>query len=183
MNLIALLFLGVVVGSNNLAVALALGAMGQNRRLHRVMLVFGLFEFLVPLVGIWLGATTARAIGLQMDIVGVVLIFGLGLLAVAGGVRGRRKDEWLARLVTNWGGLLVMAAGLSLDNLVLGFSLGLGEARPLVVASAICFFSVLFTWMGMRLGHESRRHWERLTKLGSGVLLMGLGVATGMDWF
>jgi hypothetical protein len=31
MNLIALIFLGVVVGSNNLAVALALGAMGQNR--------------------------------------------------------------------------------------------------------------------------------------------------------
>jgi hypothetical protein len=41
MTLIDLLILGFVIGSNNFAVALALGALGQSSRVYRVMLVFG----------------------------------------------------------------------------------------------------------------------------------------------
>ncbi len=152
MTLIDFLILGVVIGSNNLAVALALGAIGQASHRFRVMLVFGVFEFVMPLLGIGLGAVTARAIGLQTNVVGTVLLIALGLLIVIGGVRNRRQDEKLAKHVTKWGGLAFLALGLSIDNVVVGFSLGLGPVDPLAVATTIAFFSVLFTWIGMRLG-------------------------------
>lgn len=182
MTLIDFLILGVVIGSNNLAVALALGAMGQAARRFRVMLVFGVFEFVMPLLGIGLGAATARAIGLQTNVVGTVLLIALGLLTVIGGVRNRRQDEKLAKHVTQWRGLVFLASGLSVDNVMVGFSLGLGRADPLVVATTIACFSVLFTWIGMRLGHESRRGWEQVAKIGAGVLLVGFGAANGMGW-
>ncbi|MFO8237169.1 MAG: manganese efflux pump, partial [Prochlorococcaceae cyanobacterium] len=139
MTLIDLLILGIVIGANNLAVALALGAMGQVERRWRVLVVFGVFEFTMPLLGI-----------------------GLGLLTVVAGVRNRRQDEKLARSATSWRGLTVLAFGLSLDNVVVGFSLGLGGSNPLAVATTIAWFSVLFTWIGMGLGRTSRRHWERV---------------------
>jgi manganese efflux pump family protein len=181
-TLIDLLILGVVIGSNNLAVALALGALGQAARCFRVMLVFGVFEFVMPLLGLGLGATTARAIGLHTNFAGSVLLIALGLLTVVGGVRNRRQDEQLAEHVTRWRGLVFLALGLSVDNVVVGFSLGLGRADPLVVATTIACFSVLFTWIGMRLGRESRRTWEQAAKIGAGVLLVGLGAAIGMGW-
>ena len=182
MTLIDFLFLGVVIGSNNLAVALALGALGQNVRRFRVMLVFGLFEFVMPLLGIVLGAATARAIGLQTNIVGTVLLVALGLLAVIGGVRNGQEDEKLAKRVTRWRGLVFLALGMSIDNLVVGFSLGIGRANPLAVATTIACFSVLFTWLGMRLGCESRRNWQQAAKIGAGLLLMAFGAANGMGW-
>lgn len=182
MTLIDLLILGIVIGANNLAVALALGAMGQVERRWRVMVVFGVFEFMMPLLGIGLGATTARALGLQTDAVSAVLLIGLGLLAVVAGVRNRHQDEKLARSATTWRGLAGLAFGLSLDNVVVGFSLGFGGSSPLAVATTIAGCSVLFTWIGMRLGRASRRHWERVAKIGAGLLLVGFGAANGTGW-
>lgn len=182
MIFIEFLILGVVIGSNNLAVALALGAMGQASRRFRLMFVFGVFEFVMPLLGIALGALTAPAIGMHANLLGAVLLVALGLLSVIGGVRNRRQDEKLAKYVTQWRGLVFLALGLSIDNVVVGFSLGLGRADPLAVAMTIVGFSVLFTWIGVKLGRKSRRGWEQLAKIGAGLLLVAFGVANGMGW-
>lgn len=189
MSLFDFIVLGSVIGSNNLAVALALGALGQAQRRFRIMLIFGLFEFFVPLLGIWLGSTTAETIGLHTNLMGAVLLVGLGLYTGISGVHHQsedeklEKDEKLARQVTQWHGLVFLAAGLSADNLVVGFSLGMGQANPMAVAFTIAFFSVLFTWAGIRLGSEYRRNWERGAKIGAGGLLVGLGLACGLGWF
>lgn len=179
MPLVNLIILGIVIGSNNFAVALALGALGLSAYRYRVIVVFGVFEFVVPLLGIWVGFAAAETIGLHSNIVGGILIFALGLFVVFGGFNHSSNDKLLAQRVTRWSGLIVLAAGLSLDNLMVGFSLGLGEARPLAVASAISLFSMLFTWLGMHFGSESRRRWEGTAEITAGVLLMVLGIASG----
>ncbi len=174
----SLLVLGFVIGSNNLAVALSLGAQGQAERRVRIAFAFGVFEFVVPLVGIWLGGAAAQTIGTHASWVGASLIIVLGAWTVFSGATSHDGDKSMAELVTNWRGLVVLAAGLSLDNLVVGFSLGLGEASPLLVATTIAVFAVGFTLAGIQLGSASRRHWERTTKIASGLLLVGLGIAS-----
>jgi manganese efflux pump family protein len=177
-----LIILGIIIGSNNFAVALTLGAMGQIAYRYRVMFVFGVFEFVVPLAGILMGTAAARVTGLDSNIPGAVMLTGLGIIAVITGFRHRRDNERLARLVVGWSGLMLLAAGLSLDNLMVGFSLGLGKVQPILLAGTISFFSVIFTWLGMHLGRESRRRWERISKVSAGALLILLGMATGMSW-
>ena len=178
----SLLVLGLVIGSNNLAVALALGAHGQIARRSRITAVFGVFEFVVPLVGIWLGAAMAQRIGTIAETLGVALIIALGVWTVASGLRGGEHFKGLASRVTSWRGLVLLAAGLSTDNLLVGFSLGLGKANPLLIATTIAVFAVVFTLVGITLGAKSKRHWEPRAKVGSGVLLIGLGVATALSW-
>ncbi|WP_045221920.1 manganese efflux pump MntP [Desulfonatronum thioautotrophicum] len=181
--MLSLIILGVVIGFNNFAVALTLGAMGQAPYRYRVMFVFGVFEFMIPLLGIHLGLAASRTIGLHANTIGAVLLFGIGLFAVFGGLRNNQFNERMARLVVTWSGLLMLAAGLSLDNLMAGFSLGLNNVQPLLLAGFIAFFSVSFTWLGMVLGRESRRSWERISKISSGTMLMVLAVAVGAGWF
>lgn len=182
MTLLKLIVLGIVIGSNNFAVALTLGAMGQIAYRYRVMFVFGVFEFVVPLIGISLGKVAAGLVGVHSSIIGAVFLVGLGLLAVAGGIRGPKYNESVARISVCWGGLIFLAAGLSLDNLMAGFSLGLGRVQPILLAGTISFFSVIFTWLGMRLGSESRRRWEQMATIGTGTLLMLLGLVTALGW-
>ena len=49
MTSVELSILGIVIGSNNFAVALTLVALGLKGYCYRVMFVFGLFEFALPL--------------------------------------------------------------------------------------------------------------------------------------
>jgi len=177
-----LIVLGVVIGANNLSAALALGALGHGHHRSRIVGVFAVFEFTVPLVGAYLGQAVATALADRVPWLGAVLLIGLGVLVLASVLRRGHPDGRLAQLATSWRGLILLAAGLSADNLVVGFSLGLESIPPLALAGTIVLFSSVFTFVGVTVGNDLRRHWERRTEILAGVLLIGLGIAVAAGW-
>ncbi|MFP4052252.1 MAG: manganese efflux pump MntP family protein [Phycisphaerae bacterium] len=182
MALLQLCILGVVIGSNNLAASLALGALGQAGRWRRVAVTFGSFEFLVPLVGILLGRLLSVRLVHWAQWFSAALLVGVGVATVVTAVRQQLRDEQFGQKLATWGGVIALGAGLSVDNLVIGFSLGLRRFDPLTLAITIAVFSVAFSMVGLRLGDVSRRHWERPAELVSGGLLIVLGVVQAAGW-
>lgn len=180
---INLLILGLVIGSNNLAAALALGAIGAGNYRWRIVSVFGFFEFFIPLVGIWLGISAARLIQDLVSWLGPALIIILGVWTMFSGILNERKFYNLADYVTSWAGLIMLGAGLSVDNLVVGFSLGLVNSKALPVAVTIMVFSVIFTLVGIKIGEISKKRWERTAEITTGILLILLGLISAKGWF
>jgi putative Mn2+ efflux pump MntP len=176
--------LGLVIAANNFSAALALGALGQRSRRARIVAVFGVFEFLVPLAGIAIGRSVAGSLADTGRWVGAALLAALGMATLLGGIRGHAgfDDDRMTDLVTSWGGLTFLAAGLSLDNLVIGFGLGPSALPPLAVAGTIAVFSMGSTWIGVGLGSELRRHWEQRAEIASGILLTSLAIGTAAGW-
>jgi manganese efflux pump family protein len=177
-----LLALAVAIGANNLAASLALGALGQARRWPRVAIVFGAMEFTVPLVGIWLGRQAARWLGTMAAWLGPVLLIGMGVWVATSPLRGRAAAKREARQVTTWGGLVALSFGLAIDNVVVGFSLGLGEVDALLTAGVIAVAAVVFSVAGLHLGRASRRAWETAATVGAGVALAVIGAAVAAGW-
>lgn len=173
-----LLILGAVIGANNFATALALGSLGQKDRRARILTVFALFEFTVPLIGLWLGRHVSGMIADHADWLGPVLLAALGLWTLFETRRDTRTQERLARWLTGWRGLVLLSAGLSADNLVAGFGLGLGGFEPLRLASVIMVCSVSFAWIGLELGGRVRRNYETAAEITAGLLLIALAYAT-----
>lgn len=182
MSALEILLLGIVIGSNNFAAALTLGALGQIHRRMRIVLVFGIFEFVIPLVGIILGRTVVRFVEFSADFIGAALLLLIGCYALYKGVQSQSPDQKFARLMTTWRGLCILALGLSLDNLAVGFSLGLRQAPALLVAAVIACFACFFAWWGLSLGAASRRHWERYSKIATGLLLILLAILILAGW-
>lgn len=177
-----LLILGIVIGSNNFATALALGALGQAERQWRILLMFAGFEFAVPLVGLWLGARISGLVADGMHWLGPALIGGLGVMTLWEATRKPCDNQHLARWLTSWRGLISLSAAMSLDNLIIGFSLGLSGVPPLLTASVIMLCSVSFAWVGLQIGARSRRTFESQSEALSGLLLLAVAVADWVGW-
>lgn len=176
-TLYSLIALAVVIALNNLTVSLSLGAMGQRRYQARILLVFGAFEFMVPLIGVWLGQQMSSQLVGYTDWLGPLLLGILGAVTLFSAVRHTQSNrEKLSEAVTSWWGLITLSAGLSTDNLVVGFSLGLGGVKPLTLAITIMLCSVLFAWAGLTLGQRIQRNFEREGAALSGILLILLAL-------
>jgi manganese efflux pump family protein len=175
MPVVQLLPLAVAIAANNFAAAFALGAMGHVRLWPRVALVFGIVEFVVPLVGIVLGRQVAGLIGAVAEWLGPALLITLGAWVAASPLR-QRSAKREARNVTTWPGLIALSFALSVDNVVIGLSLGLGDVDALTTAAVIAATAVVFAIAGMHLGRASSRAVETWAKVFSGVALIGIGV-------
>ncbi|MDX5347252.1 MAG: manganese efflux pump MntP family protein [Hymenobacteraceae bacterium] len=177
-----LLFLGLVIGTNNLAASLALGALGKIDRKWRIIVVFGIFEFLMPLAGIWLGKKATSLVGDAATVISVLILLGLAALSFYAAAKPAKEDKKLADRITTWKGLIALEFGLSLDNLAAGFSLGLHpeQLNPLLLATTIATFSIVYTWLGLKTGNKVQRHWQNYAEVAAGLLLCLLAALT---WF
>lgn len=174
---IDLLILGIVIASNNFAGALALGAIGARGRRWRILIAFGLFEFFVPLTGLCLGGKASSAVAGAAAWVGPTLLAFLGCWALWKANDATLGEGSDVETVTSWKGLATLAAGLSIDNLLVGFSIGLGRIEPLTLATTIAAFSIVFTQIGIELGARATRNYERRARLIAGCLLLALAAA------
>ena len=180
--MVRLLLIGIAIAANNTAVALALGSVAQRALWPRILVVFGAFEFTIPLIGAWLGQYAARLIAEHANWLGPLVLMSLGGLTILSALRSRSKRRDLAHYLTGWTGLAVLSASLSLDNLVVGFSMGLGGVPPLALALTVVTCSVLFAWAGLALGRTAQRNWGGLAGIVSGLILIGLAFIVWMGW-
>jgi putative Mn2+ efflux pump MntP len=164
------------LGRDTFAVAAALGIVGVSpaHRL-RISVLFSAFEAGMPLIGLALGAPLGHAIGGAADYVaiGVLLAFGLYTLVAS----GRDEEERLGRLAQMHGaGALLLGVSISLDELAIGFTLGLLRLPAGLVIVLIALQAFIVTQLGLRFGSRlSERLREGAERL-AGAALAALGV-------
>lgn len=177
-----LIMAGIILplGLDTLAVSASLGVAGIPDDLRlRTSMILAAFEAGMPLVGFLLGGGIERVVGREANWAAVVLLGGVGILMLrpndepAEVVRVRR----LARAT----GLALIGLGLavSIDELAVGFSLGLlGLSLPVAVVwigiQAFAFAQVGLR-AGSRIGEAFQETGERLA--GITVILMALLLA------
>jgi len=117
------------LGLDSFAVAAALGAarpMTAGERL-RISALFMAFEGGMPLIGLGLGATTARAVGTITDYLAATTLFGLAAWILLSD--HSEAEEIQAGQLASVRGLAIIGLGISisLDELAIGFSFGLAR--------------------------------------------------------
>ena len=165
------------LGVDTFAMAAAVGAAGLDvgaRR--RVTALFVAFEAGMPLVGLALGAPLAHAIGDAAEYVAAAVLVAVGAWMLFG--EGEDGEEAKARSLTDARGLALLALGLSIsvDELAIGFTLGLSRLPVPAVIVAIAVQAGIAAQLGLRLGARlSERSREAAEKV-AGVALAALGV-------
>ncbi len=173
--MVKLIALVLPLGLDTFAVGAALGAAGVSpRRRLRLAILFTAFEAGMPVIGLGLGAGLGRAIGGAADYAAIGVLLGFGLYTL---LSGKDDDERaLGRLVDMRGlGAVVLGLSISLDELAIGFTLGLLGLPTILVVALIAGEAFVAAQIGLRLGarvgERTREGAERL----AGVALTGVG--------
>ncbi len=205
-----LLFFILPLGLDTLAIAISLGIKServgpeQQGRVFplwlRSALLFSLAEMLMPLLGIALGYAVSLLVSNIMHIVGPVLLLGVGLWELIAETRERLQKRKASangeqaehkkrseREQVAWLRQLFLMISISLDELVVGFSLGgltgsIGGGQvlnPLLFCVVVGIQSFLVSIIGITAGRLLRvrlKLMQESSELLSALLLIGLGI-------
>ena len=170
------------LGLDSFAVAAAIGALGRTtaRERLRISLVFVIFEGGMPLIGLGLGSALARGIGHLADYLAAAAVIAIGawMLLAAG---GDEDEEKASRLASSHGlALIALGISISLDELAIGFSIGLVGLPVIAVVAAIALQAFLAAQLGLALGARIGERWrERAERLaGAALVLLGAYLIT-----
>jgi putative Mn2+ efflux pump MntP len=179
MTLLTIIALVLPLSLDTLVVSSALGIGGiSTAQRVRASLMFPAFEATMPLVGLAIGHELGAVIGTAADYaaIGVLLALGIHILVVD-------EDDREDRSRLSGGFVTSIALGLliSLDELAIGFTLGLLRLPVLPVILLIAVQTLVVAQIGMRAGGAIGKHLceraERLAGLAMALLAIGLLVA------
>lgn len=168
-----ILVLGFVLSLDNFRVSIALGTVPFGlKRAMQVALTFGLWDAIMPLVGLLIGRQIGKSVGDIAEWVGAAALGGYGLYLLVSALRNGEPDE----LDHPWA-LFGIPLTLSLDNLFAGASLGVLGLSPWFSAPVFGAITAVMSLVGLRLGRAAARLVRIRPDLLSGVTLIIAAVA------
>jgi putative Mn2+ efflux pump MntP len=164
------------LGLDSFAVAAAIGAIRATtvpERL-RITLIFVLFEGGMPLIGLGLGTALARGIGHVANYVAAAAVIGIGAWMLLAGEKD--SEDRAGRVLTSTGlALIALGLSISLDELAIGFSIGLARLPVAAVIVAIALQALVAAQLGLAIGARIGERWRERAERIAGIALILLG--------
>lgn len=178
MGFLTILGIAVGLGMDAFAVAIATGIVLQKltfRHFFRLSFHFGLFQFLMPIIG-WLAGIT---IADEIRVIDHWIAFTL--LVIVGGkmIKGSFSKDSSAeeqKDPTRKMSLIVLSLATSIDALTVGLSLGMLEIDILYPSVIIGVVAAGMTILGMAFGSRLGCRIGKRMEFVGGLVLIGIGI-------
>jgi putative Mn2+ efflux pump MntP len=170
--------LAAPLGTDSAAICTGIGATGRLSLRRRLVIAGTLttFEAVMPVVGIMLSGVIGDIVGESARYVGGALLAVLGVYMLRGG-----DDDGEHTAPIGAGALILAGLAVSVDEIAVGVSLGLGGVYVTVIVSTIGVIVFSATMAGLTLGALLSAHAERAGKLaGYALILLGALLAVGI---
>jgi putative Mn2+ efflux pump MntP len=177
MNFIEVLLISLSMAMDAFAVCLGTGTTGQAdgpRARFRLAFHFGLFQFIMPIIG-WLAGTTVAPYIQTFD-----HWIAFGLLAFVGGrmvwagfhPEAEEKKNDPSRGLT----MVLLSIAVSIDALAIGLSLALIGVSVWYPAIVIGVVTGLLSLVGLLIGNKLGKKFGHFMEILGGLVLIGIGV-------
>jgi manganese efflux pump family protein len=177
MPLVEIVVIAVGLAMDAFAVSLAAGAGRHVRHLRpalRLAFHLGLFQFLMPIVGWYLGATLAPAVAAFDHWVAFTLLCFVGGKMMCGSLS--RGDAPSTADPSRGITLVSLSVATSIDALAVGISLAVLDVSIWYPSAVIGVITACLSALGIALGSRAGARLGRRTELIGGVLLVLIGL-------
>lgn len=171
---IAAIILPLAIDTFVLSTALGVAGVARQARL-RTVLILTAFEAGMPVVGFLIGAGVGGVLGRWTDYLAAAVLAAAGLWMLRPeGAEEEEKAEQKVRLLESargWG-IVVLGLSISIDELAIGFGVGLLRLPLLVLVGLIAVQAFVAAQLGMRLGSHLADHARQAAERTAGALLL-----------
>lgn len=169
------------LGLDTFAVSAALGIRGLPARDRlRVSLLMAGFEMAMPIVGLLLGRALGGLVGGAADYVAIGVLASVGTWMVVHDEDG--EGEKAVRLAGGHGlVLLALGVSVSLDELAIGFTIGLLHLSLWLAVALIGAQALVFSQLGLRLGARLNETLRERAERAAGVALIALALFLALE--
>ncbi|MGC8748842.1 MAG: manganese efflux pump MntP family protein [Candidatus Kapaibacteriota bacterium] len=171
------LFVAFALALDAFSVAVSAGVFykkASRGQKFRLSFHFGLFQFLMPIIGWFIGEKT---IGIFKDFdhwIAFAILFLLGIKIIIESKKNEKKQVH-TDISRGWK-LIGLSLATSLDALAIGFSLSLLDGQIFFISLIIGIVAASMTYLGILLGERLSTGFERIAGFISGVFLILIGI-------
>lgn len=176
--MIAIFLMALSLAMDALAVSVSCGLTVRGFRLrHAVMLgvYFGVFQFLMPLAGWFLGTSVASYISNVSPYVAFALLACIGGRMVKNALSPEENKTPALETLTH-GRVILLAVATSIDALAAGFTLIYMNVNIWVACSVIGATAFLLSLFGGLLGGQLGNRFQARAELLGGAVLVAIGL-------
>lgn len=178
--MIATAVIFISLGIDTFAVALGLGLSGLPRtRWVRIGITFACFEGLMPLVGLLIGQRLGMVFGGYATYVAATILMGIGIVELREALADDNDGDENAPAPPppmRSRPLVLIALSVSLDELAVGFALGVLHVTLGPALMYIAFQAFALTFVGLFVGQRLNARLQERAELAAGVVLLVLGI-------
>ncbi len=174
-KLLAIILLALSTGIDNFAVSAAIGLNGvKSSNRIRLALTIGIFETGMTILGIFIGSKSASLFGSYTNWLGGGLLIATAIYIIYKAIKNKGVDKPESKdKVTQQ---IITAASLSIDNLIVGFSLGSQNIPINEAIIIIAVISISLALLGMELGSRLSTKVEEYSEIISGLIIGIVGI-------
>lgn len=174
MSLVTLLLLAVALGTDAFSLCIGLAITGiQRRQALALVLAVLVFHIAMPIIGWWLGGFVSEAAGRVAAYLAAAVLVFLGLRMILDGLR---RSHCRFVVINGLLGIIVLAAGVSVDALSVGFILGVVGQALFLTALVIGLVAGAMTAAGLFLGRSIHRWVGNRAQVLGGIVLIAVGL-------
>ncbi len=177
MSFISIFLIALALSMDAFSVAIGLGAIGRKQTsgaVLRLAAAFGIFQFVMPIIGWLLGKTVVSYISDYDHWIAFALLAIVGLHMIKEYFEKEEKER--TKDPTKGWSLLILSIATSIDALAVGVSLAVLDTKiyyPSAVIGIVCF---IITALGMLFGQKLSRLLGKKAVLVGGLVLIGIGI-------
>ena len=178
MSWFAILAIAVGLAMDAAAVSLSAGATGRvrgKRAAFRLSFHFGLFQFLMPFVGWFLGNALVDVVGAWDHWLALALLVIVGGRMIRGGLDSNRDPSDRGDPSSGWY-LVALSVATSIDALAVGLGLGLLAVPLWIPCLVIGLVTAALSLTAFRLGQVLGARLGSRMEIAGGMMLMAIGV-------
>ncbi len=175
MNDFEIVVIGIGLAMDAFAVSLGVSASRENmgiRPTFRLSFHFGLFQFLMPIIGWFIGYEIVDYLKLNIWIAFGLLLF-VGIRMILGGIRNHPMEE--RQDLTKGMSLVILSLATSIDALAIGFSLAMLKLEIWYPSVIIGLITALLSLLAIYLGKKLNSKFGNRMEIIGGIILLLIG--------
>ena len=172
MEILQIILMAFAMSIDAFSVALGVGC-GSAPRISglKMSLFFGLFQFIMPLIGASLATWLSRYFG-GVNYIAAAILF---IIAVKMFREARDKEVNCTSDPTKGMGIIYLSLATSMDALGIGVPAALMQTDTLIIAGIIGLICAAMSWLGFMLGRRVIRFFAKAEYIGA-LVLFGIGI-------